>query len=375
MDLGILNTSAKMTPLLVRLYDSQKLHALAKDEKPAARAELTSAITELLEMELSPRESELVADVMIEILRQAELDLRKALADRLSIMENVPLRLVLQMANDEITVADSVLSKSAILSDLDLIYIIKGQGAEHWQSIAKRQTMSDQIINILADCGDEGTALNLIDNKNIHLTEYSVDVISDMACEAEALQKPLLQREEVTADIARRLYNHVGEALKSYITEKYEVSVSVVDLVDEVIHEFSVAAEANEFKPDAAMLADADRYKEKGLLTIKLILATLRRGQIQAFIAQFARLTGMSPGTVQDILSQHSGQGLAVACRAFDIEKADFISIFLLTNKIREDGSMVDLKDMGKAIDYFARIKPDVAKGIIQNSLDENPKD
>ena len=44
MDLSFLDKSSNVTPLLVKLYDSQQLHNLAKDEQPIARAELTSAV-------------------------------------------------------------------------------------------------------------------------------------------------------------------------------------------------------------------------------------------------------------------------------------------------------------------------------------------
>lgn len=381
MDLSFLDESSQMTPLLVKMYDSQRLHGLAQDKKPLARAELSGAVCELLEMELSPQESELLADVMIELMRQAEIDLRQALAEKLSIMENVPLRLTLQMANDDISVAGSILSKSVVLSDLDLIYIIKSKGADHWRAIASRPQMSDQIMNILVDTNEEGTVETLIKNTNIKLTEYALDVTTQLACESERLAKPLLQRPEVTPDIAKRLYHHVGDALKAYIKDEYGDSVggSIVDLVDDVIVEFSDAAEEEHLTdgegPGQNALKDADRYKEKGLLTTKLMLGTLRRGQFDAFTAQFSRFTGMSPKTVKDILEQPSGQGLAVACRAFDINKADFVSIFLLTNKLRDADKMADLKVMDKAINYFERIKEDVAKDIIQNSLEEKLKD
>lgn len=377
MDLGILSQSSKMTPLLVKLYDSQKLHSLTTDERPMARLELTSAVAELLAMELSPREAELIADVLIGLMRQAELDLRKALAEQLSSMENVPLRLVLQMANDDIDVAGSILSKSVVLSDLDLIYIIKAKTEEYWQAIAKRPAMSDQIINILVDTKEGKTVETLVSNTNITLTEYGVDVAADMGCKNEAIAKPLLQREEVSADIAKRLYAHVGQALKEHITQQYnlEIGGSIANLVDEVIIEFQDAADGSEHLPTPAMLLDANRYKQKGLLSVKLILGTLRRGQIQSFIAQFSRLTGMSPETVLDILQQPSGQGLAVACRAFRIMKPDFISIFLLTNRIRNEEKMVDLKDMTKAINYFTRIDESVAQDIIKNSSENLPKD
>ncbi len=372
MDLEFLDKSPRMTPLLVRLYDSQK----KQNTSDVSLSDLTSAVSDLFNMDLSRQEAELVADVTIQLLRQAEIDLRQALAERLSVMNNIPLRLILQMANDNIAVAGSVLSRSSVLSDLDLIYIIKAKGAAHWQAIAKRPAMSDQIINVLVDTGEEGTVQELLNNTDIRLTEYALDVVSDMACEDQKLAKPLLQREEVTEEIAKRLYENVGGALKTYILEHYDVEASVIDMVDEVVDELQNAAEESaDFTPTKNMLGDADRHKEKGLLTMKLMLSTLRRGQIASFIAQFSKFTSLEHDVVEGILKQTSGQGLAIACRAFDINKTDFISIFLLTNSMRHEGKMVDLKDMTKAINYYTKIKPELAKDIIHNSIEEALKD
>lgn len=373
MNLEFLDKSSKMTPLLVKLYDSQKLHGLAKDNQPIAKAELTSAVAELFNMELSPREAELVADVLIELMRQAEKDLRQALAERLSIMENVPLRLVLQMANDEIDVAGCVLTKSKILSDLDLIYIIKAKGAEHWQSIAKRPVMSDQIINVLVDTQEEGTVETLLKNKKIKLTEHAIGVATEMACERDTLAKPLLQRDEATKEIAARLYHYVGEGIKAYIKENFEVDESVSEKIEEVIIELVDAADSSEdeFMPSEKLLADAERFKQKGLLTMQLMLGTLRRGQIKSFIAQFSKYASLDPDVIISILNQSSGQGLAVLCRAYEVSKADFISIFLLTSRLRQVEKTVNLKDMTKAIEYYSRIKTGMAKDILKNSMSD----
>ncbi|MCB1722022.1 MAG: DUF2336 domain-containing protein, partial [Alphaproteobacteria bacterium] len=365
-----------VTPLLVRLYHSHKLHGLASDDKPLARAELTSAVSELLEMELSPKESELIADVLIGLMRQAEIDLREALSERLAVLENVPLRLILQLANDEIPVAAPVLSKSPVLGDMDLIYIIKSKGPEYWQAIARRENMSNQIMNLLTDTRDIDTAIQLVKNKNINLTEYSLTILSDLAQQSDALAAPLLRREEVGPELAKVLYAYVGEEIKEQVKTLYGFeSQSVVQTIDEVIVEMVEASDAvSEFAPSEAILRAADRYKQKGLLTIKLMLGTLRRGQIAAFVAQFSRYSGLPPKTTLEILSQTSGQGLAVACKAFDVPKEDFISIFLLTNRVRNHGHMVALNDMTKAISYFNKIKPEVARNIIENSLDEELK-
>lgn len=371
MDLGFLDKASVVTPLLVRLYDSQRLHGLAKDEKPLARVELVSAVTELLDMELSPKESELIADVMIGLLRQAETDLKQALAARLAVVDNVPLRLVLQLVNDDIDVAGPILRQSAVLGDLDLIYIIKAKGPAHWQAIAARQEMSHQVMNLLVDTGDFETAMVLAGNGKIRLSEHVLTVLSDMAQRSDALALPLLRREDVSQALARRLYQFVGEEVKAFIREHYSISgSSVTDAVDEIVLEMVDAAveDVSEFAPTAAMLKAAERYREKGLLSIKLMLGALRRGQVQSFVAQFSYYCALPSRTILEILMQPSGQGLAVACRAMEISKEDFVSVYLLTNRLRNQGRMVDMKDITKAISYYDRIKPEVARDIIGNS-------
>lgn len=369
MDLSFLDKSSGVTPLLVRLYDSQKLYGLAKDKKPLARAELTSAVSQLLEMQLSSRETELVADVLIALMRQAESELRQALAERLSIMDNVPLRVVLQISNDSIDVASPMLRNSPVLSDMDLIYIIKSKSTEYWQAIAARQSLSEHLVNLLADTRDFSTAVVLAENEGIKLTETAVSILSELAQGRDELASPLLRRDEVTNEIAVKLYHLAGQQLRQYIIENYKVGTDVlISTVDEVILEFVEAVDAHNFVPTVNMIKTAERFHKKGLLTVSMMLGTLKRGQMQLFTAQLALFTGMAHQTVADILIQPSGQGLAVACRAFEIAKPDFISFYLLTNRVRNQGKMVDMKDIGRAIHYFDSIKTEVAKDIIKNS-------
>jgi uncharacterized protein (DUF2336 family) len=374
MDLGFLDRSSNVTPLLVRLYDSHKLYGLAKDRKPMARAELTDAVCDLLGMDLSPREGELVADVLIELLRQAERDLRRALSERLSVMDKVPLRLILQIANDEIDIATPVLKNSPVLGDLDLIYIIKAKTSEYWQAIAARAAMSAQVMDMLADTGDFETALALAQNNKITLTHHTALMLSDMAQGSEDLAAPLLRRADVPAELAGKLYQHVGQALKQYILDNYEVTDAVLTgAIDDIVMELTSADDDTALVPSAAMISVAERYKEQGLLNIALMLATLRRGQVGSFVAQFAKFTGLAPKTVAEIMAQPNGQGLAVACKAFGILKPDFISIYLLTGRVRGPGRTADLGEMNRAVEYFNRIDEKVAQDIMRNSLEDSP--
>ncbi|MGB4106932.1 MAG: DUF2336 domain-containing protein [Alphaproteobacteria bacterium] len=370
MDLSFLDKSSGVTPLLVRLYDSHKLYGLAKDKKPLARAELMSVVSDLLGMDLSPRESELIADVLIALMRQAETDLRKALAERLSMLGKAPLRLILQLSHDEIEIAAPVLRNSNVLGELDLIYIIKSKSAEYWREIAARKKLSDHVMNILADTRDFTTAMTLAENTYISLTEHTLGVLSELAQNSEDIAMPLLRRDDIGSEIASKLYQFVGYELKRYIADNYEIeSGKITDVIDEIVLEFVDVAEEDQFGPTPSTVKAVERYHEKGILTVKMMLATLKRGQMQTFIAMYSKFSGLPVDTVISILRQSSGQGLAVACRAKAIAKQDFISMYLLSNRIRNSGKMVDLKDITRAIAYFDRIQSDVAKGILENSL------
>lgn len=352
-------------PMLVKLHDSHKLYSLAKDKQPLAQSELSSAMAELLEMQNSPREEELIADVLIGLMRQAEKDLRMALSEKLSLMDNVPFRLALHIANDEIDVAGPVLKKSMALGDLDLIYIIKSKTSEYWQVIAQRKKMSDQVINILAETRDNPTALNLVENMDIILPQDALKTIADIAKNEERLAASLVHRPDVTNDIACAIYKHVGQELKKFIVENYDIQTDdILAVVDDIVLEFEQTA-ASEYTPSQAMINAAQRHRQKGLLTMGMMLGTLRRGQIQTFIAQLSVFAGMSTAQVEEFLSQEKGNGLAVLCRANDIMKSDFVTIYLLTNQLRQKGRMVDINDMNRAVNFFNKITKDVALHVL----------
>lgn len=370
MDMEQLSAPVEASSVLMQLREAQQLYGLARDKNPASRAKLAGSISKLLEMEVTPRESEMVADVLVELMRQAERDIRHALAQQLADMDQVPLRLVLQLANDEIDIARPVLKDSRVLGDMDLVYIIKAKSAEYWRIIATRKQMGDRVIDMLADTGDYETSLNLVENMDIRLTEHACVKISDLAQEHEDLALPLLRRDDISAEVVSRMYQFVGEELKQYIVQNYELdNKKLIETVDQTVLEFRDGRELAEYKPEEHMISAAKVFKSNGKLDTKLMIATLRRGQFRSFVAQFSAFTNLDLKTTAQILMQSHGQGLAIACRAYEISKEDFVSMFLLTNQFRNHGRMVNTQEMAKAVSYYNRIDVSVARKIIGNSV------
>lgn len=368
LTLDLLEKSPEAGKLLVSLHDKHTLYSLAKKRHPEARAELAEIMSDLLSIGLRQPEIELVTDVLMSLIRQAERDLRRAVAERLASMDEVPLRLAVHLANDDISVAEPVLRRSQVLNDTDLIYIVKSHTAAHWRAIAMRANMSTDLIDVLADTRDMQTAVNMSENKNIVLTRNAMSIFTGMAEASDDLAEPLLMRKELPSRLATKLYGFVGRELKEYIKKNYDVSKHgvVEQTVDDIVFEMA-AVEDGEYSPSIKMIIAAENMLEKGFLTADVMVENLKRGQMSNFVAQFSVYCGLSVETVLEILKQKKGQALAVACKATGIMKPEFVNMFLLTTRFR-GGKVIDQNDLGSALAYYDRITEPIAQQILNQS-------
>ena len=359
-------SQSKVMPMLVELYNAQQIQNLAQSNDQGSRSELLEIITELLDMSLSPRESELIADVLICLMRQVERDVCIALSEKLADLDSVPLRLVMHIANEAIDIARPVLSRSPVFSDIDLIYIIRSQSADYWRVMAKRTEIGAEAIVELAKQDDEKTAQYLTDNGDITLPHEALSLLAERARVSEKLAKQLLVRSELTPDIVRTLYHGVGVALKHYIRQNFESFADQAgQAIDDVVLDFEDVAPPQKVVEAPAQPAGMAPAQAVGGLPVARMVKCLEQGQYKAFLSDFAMQTHISAENINYIVSQESGQGLALVCKAMRIERRDFVSLYLLMNRIRMKGGMVDPKNLRRATRYYDQIARDVAEDIL----------
>lgn len=372
----LLEKSPKIAPLLARLYDHRNLYHLAKSDE-AERLGLTEVMVDMLALDLQPAEGELVTDVLLEIMRQAEKDLRASLAVRLAAMEGVPLRMVLHLANDEIEIAEPILRYSPVLTEMDLVYIIKSHQAGHWRAIAQRSRIGVQAINALADTGDLQTAQTLAGNTEITLTDYAMGLFVPLAGESEELARPLLARPELPKSIAAKLYEAVGEQLKQEIKARFQDEAAhsmaaaidtAIEQIDEIVEEANNIAAEN-YLPSSALIRAAYIAKEKGQIDSATMLSSLKRGQLLSFVAQFSAHVEIDPQVTINMMMQKTGQSLAVACKATGIRKPDFMSFYMMTHSVRKAFQpVIDNQHLMRAVRTYDEITPEDALKLLRHS-------
>jgi uncharacterized protein (DUF2336 family) len=354
-----------VNPLLLNLYDTRTLYKLAEDRTPEARLELCNTVAGLLMASSKPQEKELVADILIALIRQSEQDLKRALAERMSIMDDIPLRIALQLVNEEIDVATPILRQSRALNDLDLLYIIQSRSSEYWQVIAAREDLREAVVDALAETRDLPTAKVLVANDNVKLTRHAADLLGELALGDDDLARPFLARADIPPELARKLYSYVAEDIRKIIRANPALlSTDFLETVDDVVGEFTGEVESF-FKPSSAMLRAADMFLGRGQLNPLLMVRTLKRGQIASFIAQLSCFCNLPVPVVIAILQQKNGQGLAIACRAYQVSRDDFTAMFMLTRRVANLGGLVDPNDINRAIAYYDRISVALARRLL----------
>ncbi|MCZ6860831.1 MAG: DUF2336 domain-containing protein, partial [Alphaproteobacteria bacterium] len=174
---------------------------MARDRSEAGRAILVSAVCDLFvdsEHEYSNRESALMTDILRRLIGAVEAEVRKNLAERLCDVAIVPRELIIELANDNISIAQSILRNSSVLRDSDLIEIIRHRAREHHLAIATRHKIGASVCDALVGTDDVGIITTLLDNRSAVISVLTLEYLVEQSERIDAFHQPLLHREELS---------------------------------------------------------------------------------------------------------------------------------------------------------------------------------
>ena len=348
------------------------LVTLASDPTPQGRLMLANAVTELLDNG-SATEQELVADILLEIVKRAELDLRHTLAEKLAGNKNAPRELMVWLANDEIHVARPVIILSKVLEDTDLINIIHQRESAHRVAVAQRGSLDHSVVKALVMSHDTSAMQTLLRNDKVALEESAVRMLVQAAKKSELLKQPLVARPELRSDMALEIFWWVSQELRQSIQQRFTLNRALIDeALEGTLQEILSARTSGlenitpEIRHVAQQLHSAQR------ITSGLLITVLRRGHTNLFVALFAQVLALPIDKVSAMLSHASGQFLAVCCRAQNILKPDFASIFLLGRAGRTNERVVDPQELSRTLRFYDQLSHAHALLLLQRWQRDN---
>ncbi|MGF1628996.1 MAG: DUF2336 domain-containing protein [Kiloniellaceae bacterium] len=354
-----------------RDQDLHSLLRLALDKSIEGREQLTSRIAQLsLEREhmLSDQERDLIFEILDKLIHEFEVPIRKRLADRLSRNPAAPRALLVALANDEFAVAQPVLLRSTLLSDEELISIIHHRSRQHQIAIARRRDLSEAVSDELVGTQDSDVITALLENTSARISKATLAYLTEQAQHIDSYQEPLVRRQDLTHDLALRLYWVVAANLRAEILESYDIHpTSLDDALEGAIME--MAAENSDGGPNlektAAELARSMSREQP--VNAAMLIKTLRQGQVPLFEALFEEWCGIAMPRRAEILYGPGGEGLAIACVALGVSKQDFATLFLLGRSAGSGGQKTSPGDLARATRLFDKTKREDAQHVLRS--------
>ena len=355
--------------------ESQILFELARDKTAQGREALLATVQDLFldrGQMLTDRERFLMNDILRNLIKEVEDTVRRTLAEQLAGRKDAPRDVILLLANDKIEVAYPILLQSEVLLDLELVEIIHHRTLEYQLAIAMRETVSETVSQALVATGGADVIKTLLENQGAQISQSTLEYLVEESQRVDTYHNPLLSRPELGVELAQRMYWWVSAALREHILEHFAIGAGDLDdMLEQAITTLNGRGDsAGELRKSLIL---ADRLAERNAINPGLLVNTLRRGEIALFEALMSRITGIRPQLVRRLLFERGGEGLAVACKAIDVDAASFASIFVLSRKARPYEPPPERGEVTRLLKFFNDIK-EVPAGQLLRKWRRNPK-
>lgn len=348
--------------------DGAQLLALARLRSDEGRAELFAVIGDLFHDRhdvVSAQERALMLDILEKLIGEVARDVRRKLSLKLADAPGLPRELAVLLANDEIEVATPILMRSNALQDVDLIEIIRHRSRQHILAVAMRRDVTSPVSDALVETGDRDVIRALLENQDANIARITLAYLVEQSKTLDEFQEPLVRRRDLPAELARRMVYWVAASLRQALVERFEIDIDALDDRLEPVVKEEIAEAVAESEADSAAAVLSRALGDARQLTPRLLLQTLRKGEVQLFEAMFAEMCGLRLKLINRLAYEPGGQGLAVAARGIGLNREEFATIFLLTRRARAGQAGFAPAELGRALEFFDRLTHAAADTVL----------
>jgi len=343
-----------------------QLVARARDGLKADRQRLLNNISELFvagDDRLSEHERATMIDIIGKLVQQVETDVARELCGRLAKVPAAPRELVMRLASERVEIARPLIMQSPVLRDPDLIELVRHRTQEHRLCVAMRSGLSAEVSDVLISYGDEDVIEALLLNQDAVLSKSAIEHLVEESRRVDRFQEPLLRRRELPKRLAMRMFWWVSALLRKQILAEFpELETELDDAIEATVS--AMAAEPGIEHNSARVLID--NLADRGELTGRSLVGMLRHGRVTAFIVALAKRAKSDAVTTRRIFFSNCTEAFAALCRAADIDRNDFASLFLLRRAPRAKGAALPPAQLAAVLAFYDKIKPNSAAAAVR---------
>ena len=259
---------------------------------PEAAAERLGS--KVAEGTLTAAERQAAEQVLRVMLDGAAVQVRKVLAETLKDSHFLPHDIAVALANDVESVAIPVLQFSEVLSDEDLIAVVRAGAPSKQIAIAGRAEVSTELAGALIQTDNNLAVATLVGNMGARLDEALIERAATRFGSDERVTQQLAKRPNLPVSVAERLVHFTLESLRAYIARRTDMPEAVItQIVLKTREQVTVDLRSAHFPAEEALELVQHLHAARRL-TPSLILRALCVGDIGLFEAAMSELAGIA---------------------------------------------------------------------------------
>jgi uncharacterized protein (DUF2336 family) len=291
------------------ILSAADVQKLLSDPSADNRAELAEKISAQFDAGgLSDQERTIAEEIFRAMVHDAEVRVRRALAESLKNCSDLPHDVAIVMAEDVEEVSLPVIEFSSVLTERDLVYIIENSGSAARSAVAKRENVPEAIADVLLETDDENVIESLVSNEGAELSEGTMNLVIDRFGENERINAPLAQRAYVPVKVAEKLVALVSENIREHLVTHHEMTDDMATDLVIASRERATVSLLEDGSGNLEVLALVDQLYNHNRLTPTIILRAMCMGDLTFFEAALAKRAGISVANVYKLVHD-KGEG------------------------------------------------------------------
>ncbi|HLG86109.1 MAG TPA: DUF2336 domain-containing protein [Alphaproteobacteria bacterium] len=284
---------------------------LLADPSVDVRAEVASKLAaEIDSPALTESELQIAHDIVRLMARDVATAVRAALSHCLRSARRLPHDVALKLAHDVDSVALPILSDSSVLTDADLIAVIRNGSELKHEAIAVRRDVSEALSDALIAGAGEAAVTALMRNETARISDQGLDKAIDRFGKSETVTEAMVMRQYLPATVAERLVALVSDQLASYLVIHHQLSPSLAtDLIMQSRERAIMQLRDDSADIDLGGLVRELHHNHR--LTPTLVIRSVCMGDVDFFTTALAVLADVPVSNARILVEDAGGKGLS----------------------------------------------------------------
>jgi uncharacterized protein (DUF2336 family) len=304
-------------------------------------------------------------DVLGHLIKRIEGKALAELSRRLGPINNAPTEIVQRLARDDnIAVAEPILTQSARLSDKDLIEIASTKTSAHLLAISARSQIGTNVTDVLLQRGDRNVFHKLAGNSGASFSEGGFATLVKHSERDEQLAEKVGLRLDVPLRLFRELLLRATEAVRSRLLalagpeSRDQIQRVLAAISEDTDQEAGFQNEHDYAEAQARVLA----MRTAGKLNEAAIFEFAKMGRHADMVAALSLLCGAPLKLVENLLQSENREAVLVPCKAGALEWPT-VRVILTCRSI---GRAISDQDLDAARADYYKLSENNAKRVLR---------